>query len=243
MRQGERGDPGHGLRAGTGAALAAGLLVLAALTGCETTSTPIDPVLGEESFDGLRRVANARVGEAWIRPDLDLSPYTKILPVSAGVEYRPARSRARTASSSSGGFELSPEARARFEALVNETFVDELGRSQRFALTDEPGPDVLLIEGQLLDVVSFVPPDRVGRSDVFLSQVGQATLVLELRDSESNAILARLADRRAAEAVGTRMTRSNPASNRAEVQRAVRVWATLLRERLDQTPSLTPADD
>jgi hypothetical protein len=72
-----------------------------------------------------------------------------------------------------------------------------------------------------------------GRSEVFLSSIGEATLVLELRDSETGAILARSVDRRAAETMGGSMTRSNSVTNKSEVRRLIRFWATRLRESLD----------
>jgi len=213
------------------------MLSLIGLTGC--TTAPVEPQLGPgETFDGLREVSSARVGAAWIRPDLDLSGYKRILPVNAGIEYRPAKSQG----SSSSGFPVPAANRAKFEALVSGIFREELAKSQRFTIATEPGPDVLVVAGALIDVVSYVPPEPGGRSEVYLSQVGQATLVLELRDSESNAVLARIADRRAAEKISG-MTPSNPVTNAAEVRRVIRGWASLLRQRLDEVPSLTPADD
>lgn len=92
-------------------------------------------------------------------------------------------------------------------------------------------------------MVSFVPPETVGRSDIFISRVGAITLVVELRDSESNAVLARTADRRAAERAGGRGQHSNPVTNQAEVRRLARRWAIWLREGLEGLPAHTPADD
>jgi hypothetical protein len=43
----------------------------------------------------------------------------------------------------------------------------------------------------------------VSRSEIYLRSIGAATLVLELRDSQTNAILARSIDRRAIEQQGT----------------------------------------
>ena len=42
---------------------------------------------------------------------------------------------------------------------------EELANSERFTLTDTPGPDVLILTGTLLDIVSLVPPERGGRND------------------------------------------------------------------------------
>lgn len=216
--------------------LSAGLAMLA-VAGC--ASAPVQPELGPgESYDGLREVSNARVSNAWVRPDLDLSGYSKILPVGAGIEYRPVSTRSRNRSE----FPVSAETRDKFRALVSEVFREELSKSERFELTTEPGPDVLIVIGGLINVVSNAPPEPVGRGNIYLTRVGEATLVLELRDSESNAVLARVVDRRAAEKrVGTGL--SNSVSNAADVRQLVRFWATRLRDTLDAVPSLIPADD
>jgi len=93
---------------------------------------------------------------------------------------------------------------------------------------------VLIVEGGVLDVVSYVPPEPIGvQSAVFLSSVGEATLVLELRDSESRAILARSIDRRAADNPSTDIRYANNVTRSADVQRLIRRWATRLREGLD----------
>ena len=73
----------------------------------------------------------------------------------------------------------------------------------------------------------------MGRSSIYIDKVGEATLVLELYDSESDAILARSVDRRAAERSGNTMMNSNPVSNKAEVSRLGRVWGTMLRNGLE----------
>jgi len=218
----------------------AGLAMLA-IAGC--ASEPLERELGpEETYDGLREVTNARVGKAWIRPDLDLTGYNRILPIAAGVEYSPAAAGSRNRTSGRSGFPVSAETREKFQALVSEVFRDELSKSERFQLTTEPGPDVLVVIGGLINVVSNVPPEPAGRGNVYLTRVGEATLVLELRDSESNAVLARVVDRRAAEKrTGTNW--SNSVSNAADVRRLVRFWASRLREALDAVPSLTAADD
>ena len=49
---------------------------------------------------------------------------------------------------------------------------------------DELGPNTMILRGAALDIISRVPPDTVGRSDIYLSTMGEATLVLELLDAE-----------------------------------------------------------
>lgn len=212
------------------------VLVLSSV-GCTTTQPSVQSGPDAEvSFDGLHRIDNTRVDMAWAVPSLNLSRYTKILPVNAGIEYRQVKNRGSTsvARSRGGPYFIDDKSRAKFEALVDKIVIEELQKSNRFHIVDEPGPDVLIVAAGLLDVTSYVPPDPVGgRSDIYLSSVGQATLVLEVRDSETNTILARAVDRRAAETIGGTFKRSNSATNSAEVRRLIRFWASGLREALE----------
>ena len=110
-----------------------------------------------------------------------------------------------------------------------------MAKGEHFEIVDEAAPDVLLIRVGLLDVASFVPPEPTGMSDIYLSRVGEATIVLELVDSVSDAVLVRALDRRAAEdAAGMGFTESNRATNQAEVRRLARYWGRTLSESLDR---------
>jgi len=190
----------------------------------------------EVSFDGLHKVDNSQADSAWARPDFDISGYTKIMLVGAGIEYTPDTNTGRTTKDRNRGgpYFIDDSTRAKFEALVGEVFVEEFSKIDGYEIVDEVGPDVMKIWGGLLDVSSYIPPDNLGgRSDVYISQVGAATLVLELRDSESDAVLARSVDRRAAERPGGYMMESNTVTNAAEVRRLIRFWAKRLREGLE----------
>ena len=207
------------------------------LAGCQTAPPTVQTGPdAEQSFDGLNVVDNSRADLAWARPDFSLDGYTKIWPVSAGVEYRPVKNRGRsTMDRSRGGpYFIDDKARGKFETLVGEIFKEELQKVERFEVVDGPGPDVLMVRGALLDVTSMVPPDLTGaRSSIYLRNIGDATLVLELRDSETGTILARSADRRAAESIGDTFRQANSVTTAVEVKRLIRYWATRLREGLD----------
>ena len=214
------------------------LLLLGSIlaSGCASAPPSIDTSPNAEvTFDGLHEVINSRADKACAVPGLDVSEYSKIMLMSAGVEYRPGGEDGRTfrARTSGGPFEVTEEQKTRFQETVSEAFRDELARSTRFEIVDESGPDVLLIRGALLDVVSYVPPDNSpGRVDVYLSSVGEATLVLEIRDSITGAIMARAVDRDAAEDM-TGMVESNRVTNRSEIRRVAQRWARSLREGLE----------
>ena len=215
------------------------------LGGCATpTPTLSDDPNAEITFDGLHELKNSAADIAWAMPGVDLSGFTKIKVQDAGIEFRPGGESGRSSfsRSSTGPFEVTEKQKARFREIVEEIVQDELGKSVKFALTDEPGPDVLLVRIALLDVASFVPPAELGRADIYLRDIGEVTLVLELRDSITGAILVRAIDR---DAIGDsdRMNRSSSAANAADVKRLIRRWMSGLRKRLDTFSGFENAAD
>jgi hypothetical protein len=212
------------------------LVSLGLIAGCATANPTIDTgPEAEVTFDGLYPVKGGSADAAWARPGADISKYSKIMLQGVGIEYRPGGESGRLYYSrpSDDHFELTEKQKTKFEDIVREAFLKELGESERFTIVNEAGPDVLLIRGGLLDVVSYVPPEPIGRTEVLLSSLGEATLVLEIRDSVSEAIIARAVDRRAAENAAGGFSRSNPVMNKSQVRRLAGTWARLLRERLD----------
>jgi len=216
------------------------LAALIASTALFTACTASNPVLdtsaeAEVTFDGLYPVKGGTFDAAWAREGADLSQYSKIMLQGVGIEYRPGGHTGKLYRPGVGDkyFVLTDKQKKKFEEVVGEAFRDELGKSEHFTIVDESGPDVLLIRGGLLDVVSFVPPEPTGSTEYLLARVGEATLVLEIRDSISEAIIVRAIDRRAAESAGRSFTRSNPVTSRAEVRRMAGFWGRRLRESLD----------
>lgn len=204
--------------------------------GCTASNPTIDvSPEAEITFDGLYPVKGSSADAAWARPDFDISQYSKIMLQGVGIEYRPGGATGKLYRPGSGDdfYEITERQKQGLKEIVREAFIKELGASQYFTLVDEAAPDVLLIRGGLLDVVSFVPPDQAGGTDIYLSRVGEATLVLEIRDSVTDAILARAVDRRAAEDAARGFRKSNRVVNSAQIRRMASAWARLLRERLD----------
>lgn len=225
-------------RSATTRALAATIATTVLIAGCATPAAPTIQTGpdAEVTYDGLYRVDNSQAELAWARPDFDISAYTKILPVRSGFEYRQATNQGRTSAERNRGgpFVIDAATRERFETLVSEVFHEELANVQNWEFVTEPGPGVMILRGALLDIFSDVPPDNLaGRTSTFVSAVGQATLVLELRDSETNTVLARSIDRRWAERPGGQAMESNRVTNSAEVRRLMRMWASRLAESLD----------
>jgi hypothetical protein len=213
-------------------AIAATFFVVA----CSSQPTVQSGPNAETTFDGLVRIDNARFAAAWIDPEIDLMQYTKIMPGGAEFQFRNVQKtagRTHTGRSNEREFWISDANRQRLIDTVSGVFEEELQSSQHFTITDEPGPDTLIIVGALHDIVSRVPPDIVGRGEIWLSSLGEATLVIQLADSLSGEVIYRAVERRSVQRPGGQMTLSNSASTWGEVRRWARRWAINLREGLD----------
>lgn len=211
-------------------------LAAIAMVGCASEPTLDTSPEAELSFDGLAPVKGGRMDAAWAKPGFDIEPYSKVMLRGVGVEYRPGGETGRTyySKAQGGHFEVTAEQKERFETIMGEAFREELAKGTNYEIVDEPGPDVLLVVGGLLDVVSFVPPEPVGSGNIYLSRVGEATLVLEIRDSTTNSMIIRAIDRRAAEDTTGGFSQSNRVTNTAEFRRVAIAWARTLREGLDR---------
>ena len=190
----------------------------------------------EVTHDGLVRVQKSVVDAAWVKPTLDLTPYKKLMVVSQGVSFRKLEPVNEFQARRESQFPVKEENKERLSRELRTAFEEELATLERYEIVNAPGPDVLLLVGAVIDVVSNIPPDidsaRYGRGGVWLTSVGDATLVIELRDSESGEILARAADRRAAESPFA--FEVNTVTAWSEVRRLAAYWATLLRRRLEE---------
>jgi len=219
----------------TGALLAA----CVALAAC----APQNPVIESDgpTYDGMVRVRDTGMKEAWVKPDINISSYRHLLLLPTEVQFRAVRPGAGSslARSQDREFPLSPADQKRLVETVTEVFREELAKSRNLTLTTEPGPDVLLLRVSLLDIVSKFPPEGPGRTELYLDEVGAATLVVELQDALSGETLARAVDRRAADpedgldGPGT-VTRVTSVTAWSEVRRVARRWASAVTRRIDQ---------
>jgi len=207
------------------------------------------PAWGQDDDDGSQTTLDERYGhlekgksgfqETWVNPDIDWARYETLYLWKGEFQYRdvgPAqRSRSTMMSTRQREFGISEEDREAFEAVVRETFVKEIQKVKNLALTDDPDPNTLIMRGALLDIVSRVPPDTVGRSQVYLASVGDATLVLELIDAGTGEVAAVVSERRTIGRgrVDSFTLPANRATITAEVRRWARSAATTLRKALD----------
>jgi len=212
--------------------LAVSMLILGGCASEPSIDTGPDAKM---TFDGLAPINNSRFREAWADPDVDLKQYNKMIIGGAEFEFRAVKKSTGSTSvrrNSNNEFWMDDKTRAKLVETVTAVFAEELTSVKGFTVTEEKGADTLILIGGLHDIVSRVPPDLVGRGEIYLSSLGEATLVIEARDSLSGETIFRAVDRRAAERMGD-MINVNSATTMSEVKRWARRWATRLREGLE----------
>ena len=213
------------------------------LAGCATPSSGPPTIQtgpdAEVSVDGLYRVDNSVMALAYMKPDIDLRGYTALMIDPVDVAYQRDPQGRRSASgvgAGSSNFALSSSQMEDFKSWFQEAVVEALTSDGGYRIVDTPGPDVLRITAELLNLIVRIPTQAsVGRSRTFASSYGEVTLVVEVRDSESGEILARAADRRDPTGnTGRDLVEVWPGFVRGDTQRLFRYWAGLMRERLDE---------
>ena len=152
----------------------------------------------EVTEDGLHRVDQSIMRAAWVKTDIDLTDYTNIFFLPTTVEFRDLVDQVRIAriGDTATHFEISEARQARLRERWGQILYEGLSAVDSYEMFDGVGRDVLLVQGRLVDVASGVPPIAAGSVITTVLYPWEAIIVLELRDSMSDELLARTADRR-----------------------------------------------
>lgn len=220
------------------------LLAMVLTFACLSAQAAAEPLgdIESERYGELEK-GKSSFKETWVLPGADLSKYSKVYLWEALFEYRdvgdPDRYRSTLSRSSRTTFGIPEEARTEFEQVVGESFLKEMEKGKQFEIVQQIEPNTLILRGGLLDIVSYVPPETVGRTDVYLANIGEATLVIELLDGDTGTVLAMVSERRKIQPPGGgQIDRFTLPSNRVTISADVRGWAqsaaSKLRRELDE---------
>lgn len=208
--------------------------VAAWLAGCTGIGGGPSPVLmAGYDWAGLEAIEMHGMDYAAVDPVTDFAGYTGVIvdPVEVSLDRDSAPLRPVSA------FEYSEKDLLKLEEwlgqIVRERFVDAIRDGPRYSVVQEPGPGVLRIHARLVDVRLNAPDlPAPSRTEHWARSAGEWTLVAELVDAQSGAVVARLVDRwiDPEEQYMQRMTR---VENARALQRAADAWALAVRRHLD----------
>ena len=151
----------------------------------------------EVTADGLHRVDPAILPSTWLLPDVDLSLYTHALVMPTFTLFRelPQTSSNAWKDRSRSAFEVGENMKERLRVTFGEAFHDAMARQRDFEITDELGRNVILVQAYMSDVTTGVPPEYAGNNVISVRWIWEANLTIELRDSMTDQILARIRTR------------------------------------------------
>ena len=166
----------------------------------------------------FNRVPNTAVEYAYINQEADFSQFTKLM--SGGLEiYYPEEE------------EESPDPAdlERIRTYFRDAFREAIGDD--YEVVAEPGPGVLKISAQVIDMKMTSGGAVVGASGRLKDIVahGELTFLMEMSDSVTGQVLARAGDK------STDISAEQDDATWADVQRAAEYWASLFRNWLDNS--------
>ena len=214
------------------------LLVCAALL-CATAFAKKPP----QEWDGLTLVKLKGLDAAYARPGADFSIYKKIIIDPIQVAFAKGWDKEETFSGHRLSAEQLEEIKGKISKVAEETFAKEFSEKNGPQIVTAPGTDVLRFSSAIVDVwPNAVDTQEPGRSYVFTTSAGSATLYAELRDSETGQLIGRVVDARESRNSGD-MRWTNSVENTHQARMMVQTWARALRKRYDALREATAGGD
>ena len=205
------------------------LTVALLLTGCSAFRGEQAP---DTTEDGLVRISVKGIDHAYMRPGASLAQYRRIMLDPVQVAFSKDWDPEKTGSRMKLSEEEREKIRSDLAKLFTKTFKHELEKGG-YTVVDAPAVDVLRVTPQLEDVYINAPDVMTpGRTRTYVMNAGRMSLLADLRDSETGAILARVADQKESrDEVNFELASS--VYNSVEASRMISEWARILRSRLD----------
>jgi len=177
------------------------------LLGCTTVET--------QSFNVVQ---SDNVESAYIATNADFGKYNQLLADDMGI-YFPKDSY------------TPPEDIQRIRQIFRSAFLNEL---KGYAIVDTASPSTMKVQASLIDLRNNVTPgtlSSLSREVRDIASNGKLLFLMEMRDSETDAVLARAADSAKTPAFATS---EQAGTDWNSVEAAAQHWAALFRNFLDQ---------
>jgi hypothetical protein len=190
--------------------------------------------LADVTAEGLHRVRPELMEAAWVKPDLDLTSYSRVLLMPTAVQFREVPEQAFNARTriEANAFPVEASRKEWIAKVWRDAVNARFGQETSYELFTGVAEDVLVVQGFLIDVVSRIAPEDVGSSYAFVQDPWEASVVLEIRDAMTGEMLARTMDRRLAQGL------LDYASVWILTEDLIKRWANVLHQRLDQLVEL-----
>jgi Protein of unknown function (DUF3313) len=210
-------------------------VAVVALTALAGLPAVADDELPATTPDGLELLSDTKVYAAYAKPGATLEPYTKVALLDCYVAFRKNWERDYNRDVRELDRRVNADDMEKIKARLAEefkiVFTDELAKGG-YEVVDHTGDEVLIVRPALVNLDVTAPDvQSASMSRTYMSSAGSMTLVMELFDSVTGDIIARVLDPQASDRGGFAME-GNRVTNKAEADRILRKWAGLLRSHL-----------
>jgi len=217
------------------AGMARKFIVVSVISTLMASTVVAKDSLPEVSSDGLHLMKHTKVRAAYVKPGASFDTYTKVKILDCFVQFKKNWERDYNLNEVGlDGRVSDKDAEAIKQQLAVEfkkVFTKVLTKDGH-EVVDEAGPDVLLLRPAIINLDVTAPDVRkFGMGNTWVASAGEMTLYLELYDSATNTLLARIIDPQAARQGGTAMP-ANKVSNTAAADRILAHWAGLLEKHM-----------
>ena len=179
-------------------------------------------------WDGLQRVKSKRLKLVFLAPGADFTPYKRVMLDPTEIAFRKnwMRDYNSTRRGVSGRVSDSDVQRVITQggAAATEIFTKAFAEGG-YPVVTAPAEDVLRVRTGVINLSVTAPDIPVaGRSRTYANEAGSATLLIEVRDSMTGALLGRVVDSKLAG--DTQSFIRNSVTNRADFRQLIKLWAS-----------------
>ncbi len=224
---------------------AARFLAFAMLAFSLCSAVMAETQLPQVSSDGLQLVPHSKVYALYVKPGItSLSQYTEVKILDCFVQFEANYQRNYNMNEIGLEGQMTTmemnNITTKLSAEFTRVFTEEMVKNGH-PVVDTTGPDVLLLRPAIINL-DVTAPDMMtaGMETTFVASAGQMTLYLELYDSATSTLLARVIDPEAGQEGGIGMA-ANSVTNTMEADQILRRWAELLISHLGEAQQAAPA--
>jgi hypothetical protein len=212
------------------AGVAAAALLTMSVVGAATAREAPPP-----TWDGMKRVERPGLDAVYLREGVSLARYKKVMLDPVEVSFDKNWDPKRTGTLAALNKVDTHAIREDLAKLARDVTKRELERKGGYPLVEAPGDDVLRVRAQIVDLYINAPDTMTPGSRTYVLNAGEMTLVADLFDGETNALIGHVIDRqRGLENGPFDLQIANRVTNTAEADRILSSWARRLRAALDK---------
>ena len=211
-----------------------------------TTTAFAKDKLSETSHDGLHLQKDTKLAAVYLKPGEILKGYDKVSMTDVYVAFKKNWQRNYNQDTMGLDGRVSDKdvevIKSRLAKEFKTVFTKELQKGG-YEVVDYAAKDVMVLRPAIINLVVNAPDtNRSGRGATFVASAGEMTLYLELYDSYTSDIIARVIDARAAGDHGIAHM-GGKVQNKAEFDRVLTEWAAILRKNLDKANKVAASND